>query len=679
DAARLDELHACAQEERAEVMLALGRHHTLLPELTALTATRPDRERPHAQLMLALFRCGRTEDALRAYRALRTRLAAESGLEPSPEVRRLHKDILSADPALTLTAPPDPPARSQLPRGTGVFTGRDEQLRALDGVTGGLVAVTGPAGIGKTALAVRWAQKLAPDFPDGQLFVNLRGFEPGPADDDHVPTVLTGLGVPPGEIPNDPEARRSLLRSATHDRRTLILLDNAADAAQVRPLLPGNPDCLVIVTSRDRLSGLVAIDGAHRLALDVLDTEAAVAVLAHVIGADRVRAEPRAAAELAEQCGHLPLALRIAAAQLADRPRHTLADYVAELAADRIGRLRIRGDRSADLRAALDLSYQSTPEPARRLFRLAAIVNAPAGISIDTAAAITGTAHTDAEALIDDLASRHLLEPAASGLHVYHDLVREYGHRLAADDPERDTAVGELLEHLLHRTLATVGGSHRVPPMAPPARPLPPLAPDQAERRLAVELPNLVAAVQYAEATGHGEAAWRLADALFTPLTGRTAASTRLAVAETGLAAALKQGDPLGEAAMRHALGIVKHRIGDLAGAGEEHALALTSYRSAGHRRGESLSLHGLAAVRHLDGNLPEAIRLVREALAVDRETGDTAAEAEGLVNIAMARAQLGELDEALADLGAALALARARGDRASEAQTLTNMAYAHH
>ncbi|HEY1178830.1 MAG TPA: BTAD domain-containing putative transcriptional regulator, partial [Phytomonospora sp.] len=177
DAARLDELHACAQEESAEVMLTLGRHRTLLPELAALTATRPDRERPHAQLMLALFRCGRTEDALRAYRALRTRLAAESGLEPSPEVQRLHKDILSADPGLALTRPSEPPKCSQLPPGTGVFTGREEQLRALGPIGCGLVALTGPAGIGKTALAVTWAHRIAADFPDGRLFINLRGFD----------------------------------------------------------------------------------------------------------------------------------------------------------------------------------------------------------------------------------------------------------------------------------------------------------------------------------------------------------------------------------------------------------------------------------------------------------------------------------------------------------------------
>jgi len=678
DASRLDELRACAQEERAEVMLALGRHHTLLPELTALAATRPDRERPHTLLMLALFRCGRTEDALRVYRALRSRLAAESGLEPSPEVQRLHKDILSADPALTLAAPARAQSRSQLPPPTGILAGRDEQLRALDGVRGGLVAVTGAAGTGKTALAVRWAHELAADFPDGQLFVNLRGLDPEPGDDDHIPTVLAGLGVPPAEIPTDPEARRTLLRSATHDRRLLILLDNATDAAQVRPLLPGNPACLVIVTSRDRLSGLVAIDGARRIALDVLDPVAAVAVLAHVTGPDRVRAEPEAAAEVTELCGRLPLALRIAAAQLADRPHRSIAEYAAELATDRIGRLRIRGDGSADLRAALDLSYRAAPEPARRLFRLSTVVNAPAGISVDTAAAIARTGHDDAEALLDDLASRHLIESAAGGLHVFHDLVRDYGRRLAADDPERDEAVAELLGHLVHRTLATVGGSHRVPAAPPPARPIPALTAGQAERLLAAELPNLVAAVQYAENTGHDEAAWRLADALLVPLTGRTAASTWLTVATTGLAAARRQGDRLGEAAMRHSLGVLKHRTGDLAGASAEHERALTAYRDAGHRRGESASLQGLAAIRHLEGDAPEAIRLAKAALVIDRETGDTESEAEGLSNIALARAQIGELEEALADLRAALVLATDRGDRHSEAQILINIAYAH-
>ncbi|MEV0648471.1 BTAD domain-containing putative transcriptional regulator [Phytomonospora sp. NPDC050363] len=677
EAARLDELRVCAQEERAEVMLSLGRHHALLPELSALTATHPDRERPHAQLMLAFFRCGRTEDALRVYRELRGRLAADSGLEPSPEVQRLHKNILTADPALTLCSPSAPPSLSQLPPSTGVFAGRDTEMRALGQITSGLVAVTGPAGTGKTALAVRWAHSMAEHFPDGRLFVNLRGFDPEPSSaDDHVPALLADLGVPPAEVPSDPAARRTLLRSTMHDRRLLIVLDNAADAEQVRPLLPGDPGCLVVVTSRDRLSGLVAIDGARRIALDVLDGEAAHAVLEHVLGADRIGAEPQAAAELTELCGRLPLALRIAAAQLADRPRHTIAEYVAELARDRIGRLRIRGDRRADLRDALDLSYATVSEPAQRLFRLSTVVKAPAGVSVTAAAALTGVGHEEAEGLLEALAARHLVETAAGGRFGFHDLLREYGNRLAEADPARDAAVAALLGHYLDRTLAAVGGSSRVPPVERP--PVEFTSPADAEDWLTAELPNLVAAVRHAEAGGYDEAAWRLADALLIPLIGRVSGATWLTVAGAGFSAARRQGHALGEAAMRHSLGTLKCRTADLAGARTEHELALAAYRAAGLRGGESLSLRGLGSIHHIEGDWPGAIRLAKEALVIDRELGDTEAEVEGLSNLAMTRAQIGELDEALDDLADALALARERGDRHAEAQVLTNLAYAH-
>ncbi|HET9137790.1 AfsR/SARP family transcriptional regulator, partial [Actinophytocola sp.] len=314
-----------ALEHRLANDLRLGRHTETVAELADLAAEHPLRERLAELWILALYRCCRQADALAAYRQTRIRLAEELGIEPSPALKLLHQRILAADPGLDVAlaeAPFRPPVPAQLPAGVAAFTGRAEQLRRLDTLLSGhgtapamvIVALTGPAGVGKTALAVHWAHRIEPRFPDGQLFASLRGsaFGPPPRPTETLAGFLYALGVPAGQVPTDLETAIGLYRTLVADKRLLVVLDDVVDPEQVRPLLPGSAGCLVLVTSRDPLCGLVARDGAHRVALDALTPDEARALLARILPSAR----PDAIAELARLCAHLPLTLRTAAANL---------------------------------------------------------------------------------------------------------------------------------------------------------------------------------------------------------------------------------------------------------------------------------------------------------------------------------------------------------------------------
>lgn len=463
---RLEELRLRAVEGRAEAMLASARHNELVAELGQLVVEHPLRERPHALLMTALYRDGRRGEALELYRELRARLVSELGLEPTEQMQQLHRQLLSSHSTLgsSWTAQASPaPARTpirQLPADQGTFVGRRAELDRLDTYGSGpgrLVLVTGPAGVGKTSLVVHWAHQLSHRFPDGQLFLDLRGFhaEPQVSAAQAVPLLLVALGVAADGIPADLDAQVALYRSMLAGRRLLVVLDNVADAHQVRPLIPGDAGCLVLAISRDRLSGLVAVDSARRITLDVLPATEAVEVLAHAAGRERIHAAPDAAAELARLCGRLPLALRIAGARLADRPDLDLRDYVVELATRGwMTRLRVDGDESATLRAAFDLSYRALTPEARRLFRLLGLAPARAELAIPAAAALTGLPADEVEPLIDALARLHLVKVTTDGRVLSHDLLLDYAATLAGehDQPaERDAAMDRLLHYYLNR------------------------------------------------------------------------------------------------------------------------------------------------------------------------------------------------------------------------------------
>jgi DNA-binding SARP family transcriptional activator len=457
----LCELRWQAAEWRAEAGLALGRHAELAGELAEWCAAEPLRERFAALRMLALYRGGRQGDALAAYQQARRMLVGELGVEPGEELRRVHQQILAGDPALAAPAVRDAvPAQGcaaaalaapagglgaarvvprQLPAAVGRFAGRSGELGVLARLAGQAVsgaggtvlisAIGGTAGVGKTALAVRFAHRVAGLFPDGQLYADLRGFSPS---GDPVPAArvlrgfLDALGVAPQTVPADADARAGLYRSVLAGRRMLVLLDNARDAAQVRPLLPGSAGCLVVVTSRSQLTGLAATGDARMLALGLLTGPEARELLAGRLGAGRVEAEPDAVDELIERCARLPLALAITAARAAARPARPLAALAAELrTAD--GRLDAldAGEPAANVRAVFSWSYDQLSPAGARLFRLLGLHPGP-DISAPAAASMAGVQPARARQLLAELARAHLITEPVPGRHGFHDLLRAY-------------------------------------------------------------------------------------------------------------------------------------------------------------------------------------------------------------------------------------------------------------
>ena len=446
--ARLDELRQTATADRIDLMLTLGSHHEALAELAALIRQHPLRERFHGQLMLALYRCGRQADALGAFARARRALADQLGIDPGPALRRLHQQILTADPALDLPQPGGRVRRAlvprELPADVDRFTGRSAELAELDQLlaAGGgadrdtataagaalICVVAGTAGVGKTALAVHWGHRVRDAFPGGQLYVDLRGYDPGK------PVTAAGalagslraLGVADQDIPADVGERAACYRSLLDGRRALVVLDNAASVEQVRPLLPGTPSCVVVVTSRDSLPGLVARHGARRLGLDLLPAGDAVGLLRELIG-ERVAADPVAAATLAAQCARLPLALRVAAELAAAGPDMDLAELAGELADQqrRLDLLDAGGDPRTAVRAVFSWSYRRLPADVARAFRLIGLHPGP---DLDTfaAAALTGTSAQQAADLLRQLARGHLIHRAAPGRYAMHDLLRAY-------------------------------------------------------------------------------------------------------------------------------------------------------------------------------------------------------------------------------------------------------------
>jgi DNA-binding SARP family transcriptional activator len=468
---RLSEMRIDALETRIDAEMHLGGHLQVITELRKLVATERLRERPRGLLMLALYRAGRSAEALAEYRDARRTLIRELGLEPGPRLRQLHRQILSADPGLDLASvpqaeasPPDQlPSRvavtehggaggmvvpRQLPAAVAHFTGRQAEIKTLtaqlDEPAGASSAVTiwtivGTAGIGKTALALHWSHRVADRFPDGQLYANLRGFGPrvAPATPEEVIRGFLGaLGVPAPELPTRLEAQAALYRSLLADRSMLVLLDNARDAAQVRPLLPGSPACVVVVTSRNQLTGLVVAEGAYPLSLDLLTEANAADLLARRLGSVRLSAEPDAARELIGLCARLPLALAVVAGRASSRPDVPLSRVVSELRAARLDAL-ATGEPATDLRAVLSWSYGCLTPPAAAMFRLLGMSAGP-DITPAAAASLAGLDVRQARAVLIELARAHLIEEQAPGRFALYDLLRAYAiERASADTDDR--------------------------------------------------------------------------------------------------------------------------------------------------------------------------------------------------------------------------------------------------
>ncbi len=728
---RLTEYRLQAQQWRIDADLHLGRHQQLIPELTSLTREFPLREQFWGQLILALYRADRLAEALRTYQDLRQSLADELGTDPSQPLQRLHQRVLANDPALDLGAPTSagsapagsasagsasagsasagsasagsapagtPPARPfQLPADASSFTGRTAELAALDALvttapdrppTVVVSAIAGAPGVGKTALAVRWAHRVADRFPDGQLYVNLRGHATSPPlrPIDALARFLRALGVAADQTPVEEDEAAALYRSTLAGTRTLIVLDNAVDADQVRPLLPASPTCLTVVTSRDRLTGLVALDGAHRVTLGVLPEADAVDLLRQLIKADRAHAEPDAVAELARQCGYLPLALRIAAANLADRPYESIAGYTAGLAEGRLAALAVDGDGQAAVRAAFDLSYAALPGPARRLFRLLGLVPGP-DIAIPAAAALAGTSVGEARTLLDRLAGAHLLEPHSPGRYACHDLLRLYAvERVHGEDsgPDRAAAAGRLYDHYL------AGADAAAKVLYPQMLRLPEdqttgeitaeiTDSDQASAWLDAERANLVAVVRHTAEHGPWPVAWRLSDALRMYFYLRMYPIDWLAVATAGLAAATADDDPRAQAAAHHSLALLYGRQSRFDQAIRHYDQAIDLARTAGWLDGEATAHNNIGIVYANTGRPRQAADHYARTLVIKRRADHASGEAAALGNLGALSAELGRLPEAVEHSNQALALYRKIGNRIGEAHVHTGLGVIEH
>jgi tetratricopeptide (TPR) repeat protein len=626
-------------------------------------------------------------------------------------------------------------APAQLPRAVTEFTGRAAELHELDRLlgderpgtaSGPIAVVTGAPGVGKTALAVHWGQRVSHRFGDGQLYVNLRGYAAAPPmrPIDALGQLLRGLGVDPRQHPVDVEEAASMYRTLLATRKVLVLLDNAASPDQIRPLLPGNPACFVLVTSRDRLSGLVAREGARQLRVEVLPAAESVTLLARLVGEDRVSAEPTATAGLAGLCAHLPLALRIAAATLAGSPHRGVGQFAAELeriGENRLAALEVEGDTHAAVRAAFDLSYGSLPPPARRAFRRLGLAPGP-DVTAPAAAALAGTSAEKAAGLLERLAAAHLIGEHSPGRYRFHDLLRLYARRRArAEDggQARQAAAGRLLTwylsmtgaaagllypHLLRLTGAEPAGQggadHGLAGGEPPDRE--PAARREAGREpasqpggglgeggfgnrlealawLDAERPNLIAAITDGAGHGHTRLAWLLADTLRGYFALRRHTVDWLTAAQAARDAAASAGDARAQSAAELSLAHARWSMGDYPAAMEHYAVAGDLAARAGWAEGQATILGNLGLVYWEIGRMEEAADHLNRALSLDRQYGREAGAANHLANLGYVYRALGRLDEASEHCAQALACYRELGFSGGEANALANLGLVYH
>ena len=719
DAPRLAELRVEALQMRIDADLRLGRHAEVVVELQDLAAGYPLREQIHALLMLALYRSGRQADALAVFRQVRTMLVDELGTEPGGELARLHQRILAADPALDLPRPTAAAASGaaaaaagtgapgaltlrvprQLPATIAGFAGRESELAALaqilDGAgtrTAGTVAISaigGTAGVGKTALAIHWAHQVAGRFDDGQLYLNLRGYGPvgSPATPaEAIRALLAALGVPPERIPPGLDAQAGLYRSLLADRRMLIVLDNARDEQQVRPLLPAGGGCLIIVTSRHQLAGLAASDGARLVTLDVLSPGEATEMLTIRLGAQRAAAEPEAVGEVVRLCARLPLALAVAAARAEARPGFPLAAVAAELR-DAHGRLDALdvGEPAASVRAVFSWSTQQLSPAAARMFRLLGIHPGP-DITASAAASLAGLDPHQARPLLRELSRGHLLTEHTPGRYVCHDLLRAYAadQAHATDtDSDRHETTARLLAHYLHtahagalllkptREAVTIAASR--PGVTP--EPL-----DDYQQALAwfeAEHQVLMAAISLAAATGFGVHAWQISWTMTPFLKLRGQWQDQAAIQLTALAAATRLGDTAGQAMSRRFLGDAYARLADYGEARIHLAACLELYRQLGDRAGEARAHQSLGWLAVSQRRHGDALSHSEQALQLFQVIAHQAGQAQMLGNIGWCHAQLGDHEQARLFCQEALAMWRQAGNRHDEAHAWDNLGFA--
>ncbi len=718
---RLEESRVAAEGLRIEAELACGRAADVVAGLHRLIADHPMHEELWALLMRVLNAAGRQAEALEAYERAREAIADQLGVDPGAELQRLHQQILEADarpttqagqpdhvtspqaeigPPVAEAALPAPPVQavpSQLPADLPDFTGRGDSVKHLcdllsdirqdDDQPGAVVVslVAGAGGLGKTTLAIHAAHRLRHRFPDGQLYVSLQGASEQPAATaDVLARFLRELGVDGAQIPVSEEERAALYRTRLTGRRTLIVLDDARDAAQVRSLLPGSASCGVLVTSRNRLPDLA---GSRLIDLDVLDDNEARALLVRIVGAERLDAEPDATAQVLAACAGLPLAIRIAGARLATRTGWAIRTLAGRLTNERrrIDELKV-GDLA--VRACFEVSFGSLPaadaggvNPAQA-FRLLGLWQGPS-IGLAAAAALLGEPGEDEVAdALEVLVDAHLLQSAAADRYRFHDLLRVYAvERAEAEETQqdRDNAIRRVLTWYLHTTEAAarvISPHHARVPLDASDLVGPPLAFASLEQALGwceSERAGLVAGTRQAAERGLHEIAWKLPAAAMSFFYRRSHWANWTATHQIGLDSARKLGDRPAEAWMLNNLGIAfgVQRMEDAVGCFEQ---ALAIYREIGDLHGESRAGTNVATACFYLRRFDEALDAAKRSLVIQRQARKRYGEGVALGILGGAYRGLGHYDEAIDHLQQALAIFRELGERDAEADSLSDL-----
>ena len=694
----LDAERLAATLDRNDVALRLDGEAELLGELPKLADAHPLDERLAAQFMLALYRCGRQADALRHYEAVRALLADELGVDPGPDLRTLHRRILRADPTLAAGNPAidTTPVPHQLPASPGSFVGRTREVAELDAALAEpraemvILTISGPPGVGKSTLATHLAQRVAHRFADGQQYVNLRGFDPGGAATppaEALRFLLDSLGVPAQRIPAGVEAQSALYRTLLADRQVLLVLDNARDAEQVRPLLPGGAGCAVVVTSRDALGSLVMADGARPLTLNVLTGDESRELLSARLGRETVDANPVAVADIVARCGGLPLALAIVAARISTHPGLTMAEVVVELGGGAATLEALaEAEPAADLRTVFSWSYAVLGASAARLFRRLGLHLGP-DLGVRAAASLDGTPVRAVEAALTELTRAHLVTRVAPNRFSMHDLLRAYAAELARtedDDATRRAATTRLLDHYLHSgyaaAIALHPHRHRIHLPSPVAGAQVETFGDldRAFAWFRTEHETLLCVVHLAGRDGFDRHVWQLVWTLTDYLDRNGYWQQKLALNEAALEAALRLDDTQAQAAAHRAIGRALGTLGRFDEAARHLQQALDRYSALGDRAAQGHTHLGLSWALGHQGNNADAIRHDEQALELFSAQGDALGQARALNHLGIHRLELGDHQRALAECRAALALFDRLGDRFGAAATHDSLGQAH-